>query len=530
MRKFLLALIATISLLPMWAQGGDVTRNMQKFLRFYRYLNGMYIDSLDTTPLVESAIEAMLKELDPHSSYIDAESMREERASLEGEFCGVGIEFRMVRDTLRLASVVAGSGADLAGLRSGDRVISIDSMSIIGIEQERVPNLLKGERGSKVRVEVVRAGVERPFWTTIVRDIVPMRSVSGAMKLSDRAGYIKVERFARNTSSEVEEALSGLGKLDAVVLDLQGNGGGLLGQAVSLASTFLSEDCEIVSTEGRAIEPRRYFSKRNGSHHKCRVVVLVDESSASASEIVAGALQDWDRAVIMGRPTFGKGLVQHQVELGDGSAVRITIARYHTPSGRVIQRPYKNGHREEYYAAARSRHFEQDDETIVDTLPRYRTKQLGREVLGGGGITPDIRVEIDTATITRSYAELLSKDILTEYVDAVLAHHRDSLMETYPNYRAFRLRLKELDEMCDDVVEYAMGRGKNLKQDELELSRVWIRGQLWVNLSVALYGPEYRTLAFNDSGMNLALVKAVELLNSWQSEATLSEVISKFGS
>ena len=148
MRKFLLALIATISLLPMWAQEGDVTRNMQKFLRFYRYLNGMYIDSLDTTPLVESAIEAMLKELDPHSSYIDAESMREERASLEGEFCGVGIEFRMVRDTLRLASVVAGSGADLAGLRSGDRVISIDSMSIIGIEQERVPNLLKGERGS----------------------------------------------------------------------------------------------------------------------------------------------------------------------------------------------------------------------------------------------------------------------------------------------------------------------------------------------------------------------------------------------
>ncbi len=494
---------------------------LQKLTRFYRYLNGLYVDSVEMAPLVEEAIRAMLNELDPHSSYLDQEAMEAERASMEGEFSGIGVEFRVVSDTIRVHHVLGGGAAERAGLKAGDRIVMIDTLRAVGLKQHEVPRYLRGERGSKVQLKVVRHAEKTPLHFTLVRDKVALHTLSAAYRIDPAWGYVKIDRFGRTTTAEFEAAMESLGKVDGLILDLQGNPGGLMQEAIRLAEHFLPRGSLILSTEGRAVAEAAHNASRKGLYGKGALVVLVDERSASASEIVSGAVQDWDRGLVVGRTTFGKGLVQRQVGLGDGSAVRITIARYHTPSGRVIQRPYEPGEREAYYAARRRQLGREVADSLLDTLPRYRTLRLGREVFGGGGIRPDVVVEADTTGYSPYYGELVRRNLIHDFVLSYVDSHREELLEQSPTYGDFTPSDAEREAWWLALRDYAEARGVAYEEGALR-SRQWIDQQLHILLSVALYGSEVRVRALNDVGANAALNRALEILQAEELPAEIS--------
>lgn len=322
MRRVIVLLIAGAILLgsPIGRAQNDATSQLQKLNRFYRSLSGLYVDSVEMAPLVEEAIRSMLLQLDPHSAYLDQDELEQAETSFSGSFCGIGIEFRVLQDTIRVMGVVAGGPAEEVGLLPGDRLIAVDTLPVIGIRQSEVPKLLRGECGSRVRVTALRPATEEELTFTLVRNKIPLHTVDAAYRLDERTGYVKINRFGNTTMEEFCEAMEAMGPLEALVLDLQGNGGGLMTQAIQLAEYFLEKGSLILSTEGRVVPVRTFRAGSSGPFVRGRVVVLVDENSASASEIVAGALQDWDRAVIVGRPSFGKGLVQRQVPLEIGRA------------------------------------------------------------------------------------------------------------------------------------------------------------------------------------------------------------------
>ncbi|MBQ5372076.1 MAG: PDZ domain-containing protein, partial [Rikenellaceae bacterium] len=328
----------------------DPSQQLQKLVQFYRYLVGFYIDEVDSEELVEEAIVKMLLKLDPHSTYINADEMKGVREDFDGSFSGIGVEFRVMDDTIRVVNTIAGGPSAEVGIMPNDRIITIDGQSVVGIEQAAVPKLLRGKEGSKVDLEIARHGEPKPLGFTIVRRQIPINTVDAAYMITPKTAYIKVNRFARKTMEEFREAMNSMPQASQLILDLRGNGGGLIEPAIEMASYFLPKGAAVVSTEGRVIPAQTYTARRDGEFMEGKVVVLIDETSASASEIVSGALQDWDRATIIGRPSFGKGLVQRQIPMTDGSAIRLTVARYHTPTGRVIQRPFEKGKREEYYA------------------------------------------------------------------------------------------------------------------------------------------------------------------------------------
>lgn len=529
MRK-LLALLFFLIFLPLGIcaqEQEESVRQLQKLTRFYRYLDGLYVEPLEMEPLVEEAIRAMLAELDPHSAYLDARAMEAEKASMDGEFSGIGIEFRVIEDTIRVQNLLSGAGAERVGMRAGDRILMIDTLSAVGLKQHEVPALLRGKQGSKVTLRALRPATGEELHFEIVRDKVPLHTLAAAYRLDNKTGYLKIGRFGRTTSDELRAALRELGKVENLILDLQGNGGGLLQQAVLVAEEFLHEGALIVSTEGRAVPERKTTASRKGSFRKGRMVVLVDENSASASEIVAGALQDWDRALVVGRPTFGKGLVQRQVSLGDGSAVRVTIARYHTPSGRVIQRPYERGEREAYYAAHRERRAAGVTDSLTDSLPAYRTLRLGRTVYGGGGIRPDVMVEVDTSGYSPYYGELVRRNLIYDFVTARVDREREQLLARYPAYEHLKRDYAEAESLREELRTYAEERGVVYKADQAAHSQAWIDLQLKLYLAVGLYGSEVRTRALNDAGVNMALNRAIELLKAKELPAELSFINEK---
>ncbi len=495
----------------------DATLSLQKLNRFYRSLNGLYVDSVEMAPLVETAIRGMLSQLDPHSAYLDREEMEQAEAAISGSFCGIGIEFRVMQDTVCVMGVVAGGPAEEVGLLPGDRLIEIDTISAVGLRTAEVPKLLRGERGTKVRVKVLRPSEREPLNFTLVRNRIPLHTVDAACKIDSRTGYVKVGRFGRTTMEEFREAVGRFGSVEALILDLQGNGGGLMSQAVEMAEYFLDKDNLILSTEGRVVPARTFRASAAGPFARGRVVVLIDENSASASEIVSGALQDWDRAVIVGRPSFGKGLVQRQVELGDGSAVRITIARYHTPSGRVIQRPYEKGHRRDYFAAHAERlNHSAAEAPDVDSLPRYRTLRTGRSVYGGGGIRPDVIVEADTAAFTPSLVSLLRRNVISLYALDILGRSRGELKAAWPAYDDFAVGFRVDETLWQGLSAFADECGVAVDAGELSHSRAEIEMRLMAYMAGALYGPEYRIRMVNDLGGNAPLERAKQLLADWK--------------
>lgn len=462
MRK-LIAILSLFSVLSLSAQDQTMLQ-LQKLNQVYRYLNGLYVDEVEMAPLVESAVTAMLEELDPHSAYIGAEEMKGVQASFDGEFSGIGIEFNIYRDSIIVVNTIAGGPAERVGVMPNDRIIRIDTTRAVGFKQADVPNYLRGKTGTRVEIDVVRHGEQKPLHFGIVRDKIPLNTVDAAYMADEGVGYIKVNRFGRTTMSEFREAYDKQGKPRKLILDLRGNGGGLMEQAIDMAGFFLPRGAQIVSTEGRAVPASSFAAQTNGVDLNGNLVVMIDESSASASEIVSGAIQDWDRGVVVGRPSFGKGLVQRQVPLGDGSAVRITVARYHTPSGRVIQRPYEKGKREDYYLDHLRRYNAATRDSLNALAPAYRTLRTGRTVYGGGGITPDVIVESDTTGFSTYYANLIRRGVVNEYVMSYLDQNRPELKASYPDFGTFDKNYAVSDQMLANLT--ALGEQRSVKYDE----------------------------------------------------------------
>lgn len=515
-RKMLPVLTMLLGLLPLHAQRADVTQ-LQKWVSVYRHLAELYVDEVDMAPLTEEAIRSMLEELDPHSAYIDADEMKSVSASFDGEFSGIGVEFSVLRDTIHVVNTIAGGPADQVGVRPNDRIVRIDTTNAVGFRTADVPKYLRGKTGSRVEIDVVRPGEPQLLHFALIRDKIPLNTVDAAYLPAAGIGYIKVNRFGRTTFPEFREGYEKIGRPSALILDLRGNSGGLLEQAISLAGFFLPQGSTIVSTEGRAVPSVTYRAERDGEMLDGRLVVLIDESSASASEIVAGAIQDWDRGVVIGRPSYGKGLVQRQIGLNDGSAVRITVARYHTPSGRVIQRPYENGKRQEYYLD----HLRRYDDAVRDSLdaqaPAYRTLRTGRTVYGGGGIRPDRMVAADTAGFTKYHAELIRRGVINEYVLTLLDRDRDGLQARYPAFDAFEQDFSLSDEEIDRLAALGEKAGVPSTPEGIAASAPLLRTQLKALVAQRLFGTEYFYRVMHKEH-DEAFRTALDLLENWEKQ------------
>ena len=513
----LFVILATLSVLPLAAQNEDDARQFQKLAQVFRYLSGLYVDEVEMKPVVEGAITGMLEELDPHSAYIGAEEMKGVQESFDGEFSGIGVEFNVLRDTVIVVNTIAGGPAERVGVRANDRIVRIDTLDAVGMSRTDVPKHLRGKTGTKVGIDVVRHGTPGRLHFVIVRDKIPLNTVDASYLAGEGIGYIKVNRFGRTTMDEFTEAYRKLGRPEGLILDLRGNGGGLLEQAIGMAGFFLPRGAVIVSTEGRAVPASSFRAQTNGEDLKGRLVVLIDESSASASEIVAGAVQDWDRGVVVGRPSFGKGLVQRQIGLSDGSAVRITVARYHTPSGRVIQRPYEKGKRREYYLD----HLRRYDDAVRDSLdagaPEYRTLRTGRTVYGGGGIRPDVMVEADTAGFSVYYANLIRRGVVNEYVISYMDRERGRLERAYPDFAAFDAGFGVGEEMLTGLTALGAERGVEFDEQGFAASAPLMRIQLKALVAQRLFdtGAFYRVM---NPAQNGAYRRAVEILGGWEHE------------
>ena len=510
-----LLMVALLRPAALPAQNSDAAPQLQKLVEVYRFLARYYVDEVEMAPLVEQAIKGMLDELDPHSAYLDAEQMESVAASFDGEFSGIGVEFNILRDTIIVVNTIAGGPAERVGVRPNDRIVRIDTLDAVGMRQVDVPKHLRGRTGTRVAVDVVRRGVGERLHFVMVRDRIPLNTVDAAYMAADGIGYIKVNRFGRTTMSEFREAYERLGRPAKLILDLCGNGGGLLEQAIGMAEFFLPRGALIVSTEGRGVPPRTFRAQSDGEDLDGALVVLIDEVSASASEIVTGAVQDWDRGVVVGRPSFGKGLVQRQVSLGDGSAVRITVARYHTPSGRVIQRPYEKGKREEYYLD----HLRRYDDAVRDSLdaaaPAFRTLRSGRTVRGGGGIRPDILIDVDTTEYSQYQAQLIRRGVVNEYVGVLMDSRRDSLQRLYPTFERFDEAFEIDDATLRGLTELGAERGVAPDEAGFAVSAELLRVQLKALVAQRLFGTEgyYRVV---NRLRSEAFREAVSLLEAWE--------------
>lgn len=507
-------IFALLSVLPLAAQNQDDARQFQKLAQVFRYLSGLYVDEVEMKPVVEGAIKGMLEELDPHSAYIDAEEMKGVQESFEGEFSGIGVEFNVLRDTVIVVNTIAGGPAERVGVRANDRIVRIDTLDAVGFTRTDVPKYLRGKTGTKVEIDVVRHGTPGRLHFVIVRDKIPLNTVDASYLAGEGIGYIKVNRFGRTTMEEFTKAYRDLGKPQGLILDLRGNGGGLLEQAIEMAGFFLPRGAMIVSTEGRAVPASSFRAMSDGEDLRGRLVVLIDEASASASEIVAGAVQDWDRGVVVGRPSFGKGLVQRQIGLPDGSAVRITVARYHTPSGRVIQRPYEKGKRREYYLDHLRRYDDATRDSLDAAAPAYRTLRTGRTVHGGGGIRPDILVEADTTGYSNYYAELIRRGIVSDFVGEWLDRSRDSLSRRYATFDAFDAGYTPSDAVLDSLTQLGEKRGVKFDAEGFAVSEALMRTQLKALAAQRLFGTGAYFRVVNPA-LSPAYARGMEILEAW---------------
>lgn len=480
------------------------------------YIEDQYVDTVNRKELMDRVLGELMQSLDPHSAYIPASDLQQVNESLQGNFDGIGIEFNIIRDTIRVVSALSGGPSEALGIQAGDKIVKIEGKNVAGVKitNEDVIGKLRGPGNSKVNVSIMRKGSPRLLDFTITRGKIPIHSLDVSYMVTPEIGYIKISRFSATTYEEYRDAFEKLQKkgMKKMVLDLRGNPGGYLDAAVDLADEFLPIGKLIVYTEGKAHPRREFHSTSRGDFEHSELVVLVDEGSASASEIVAGAVQDNDRATIIGRRSFGKGLVQEQSEFPDGSAIRLTIARYYTPTGRSIQKPYDQG-LEAYYneEVERYNHGElqsADSIRFADSLKF--TTPAGKVVYGGGGIMPDIFVPLDTAGRSLYLAELNYNGIVNQFAFYYADRERDKLKE-YKSIGNFNQSFMVSDALLNQLVEYAEKNGVKRKDEAIKRSDKLLRTQLKALIARNIWGNEGFYPVINS--IDNAYLKALDVLN-----------------
>lgn len=519
--------IAFFALLPLFifahaqaqglVQATNPKASIEKIATAMQLINYFYVEKVDQQKLADDAIINMLKELDPHSVYISKKEVDETNEPLVGNFDGVGIQFQLFHDTIMVISPVPGGPSEKLGILAGDKIIRINGVDAFGskVTNSYVLEHLRGPKGSKVMVNILRKGHKDLLEYTITRDKIPLNSIDATLMLTPDIGIIKLSRFARTSMDEFNESL---GKLKAagmksLILDLRGNSGGYLDVAVDLADQFLIADKLIVFTEGLRSPKQEFRASFQGGFETGKLVVLIDEGSASASEIVSGAVQDWDRGLIIGRRSFGKGLVQRPYMLPDSSMIRLTTARYYTPSGRCIQKSYKDGAKnyfEDVYKRYKHGEFIHADSIHFPDSLRFYTDNK-RTVYGGGGIMPDIFIPLDTTFNSKYYTDLWRKGLLNEFSTQYIEDNRKSLVQQFPKVKIFVDNFVFDDTLLDKFVKFAEKRGIIRDEKGIELSGKEIRYVIKGLIARSLFNVDAYFQVI--SGIDDELQKAVEMIN-----------------
>lgn len=479
-------------------------------------IDNNYVDSMDIDSIIEKSIPKILTELDPHSTYIPSKDIEESNADLQSSFSGIGIRFSIQEDTIHISEVIRGGPSEKAGMLAGDRIIKVNDTIFVGKEvctNSTAMKKLKGKRGSFVKISVQRYGEKDLLDFNIRRDDIPVKSIEAVYMIDGKWGYVQIERFAEGTFAEFIQALAFFMTNDAsgIIIDLRGNGGGYMGIAIEIANQFLNKGDIIVYTEGEHSPKTIEYANGYGMFRNMPVTILVDETSASASEILAGTIQDNDRGIIIGRRTFGKGLVQQPFELSDGSAIRLTVARYYTPSGRCIQKPYSKGDNKEYAMDLLDRYnrgefFSQDSIHQNESLI-YSTRK-GRKVYGGGGIMPDIFISSDTVDMTSYAQEVLSRGLIARFALKYSDLHRQTLAK-YKTYETLTAYLAT-QPLLDEFVKFAGEKGVKPRYKLIQKSRKIIERSLYSNITYQILGVLEHVKFINKE--DSTVLKAIEVL------------------
>jgi carboxyl-terminal processing protease len=507
--------------------GDGLRENILKFNDVLTYTEKYYVEEVDTQMLVEAAINGMLNKLDPHSVYISPKQMANIEESFRGDFEGIGIEFQVVNDTLTVVSPITGGPSEALGILSGDRIIKIEGKDVIGISNEEVRQKLRGKAGTKVSVTIVRAGITGELQFNITRDKIPLYSVDTHFMMDHKTGYVSVSRFSETTVNELSDALKDLEKqgMQQLILDLRSNPGGYLNQAVQMADLFLDGKKKIVYTRGRRSEfNEEYFAKNAAPFENIPLVILVNRGSASASEIVAGAVQDWDRGIIVGETTFGKGLVQRQFQLSDNSALRLTISEYYTPSGRLIQRPYKDKKDKTEYYSELSEIDEIEGDNINHTAEQDSSKPVfktngGRVVYGGGGITPDYIIK--TESLTKYTTNLMRNNIFYQYILAFIDQKGKKISSAYSaDLDKFRNEFKFTEKDLGDFIQFANGKEVEFIESDYKKDKDYIEARLkaqiarnywknegWYSVLLSIDNQVHKAASLFDEARDIAKIK-----------------------
>ena len=499
---------------------GIINTSSNKLNALLRIIDDQYVDTVNMGELVEEAMPQILSELDPHSSYIPAKDLEAVNADLKGSFSGIGIQFTIQNDTIHVNSVIQGGPSEKVGLMAGDRIVEVDDSAFVGkiVTNSEAMKRLKGEKGSKVKLGVYRPGEKDLLHFTVIRGNIPVKSIDAAYMINENVGYIKVNKFGETTYPELLIALAKLNQknCEGLIVDLRGNTGGYMAAAIQMVNEFLPNNRLIVYTQGRKSPREDYNSNGTGSNQKMPLVVLVDEGSASASEIFAGAIQDNDRGTIVGRRSFGKGLVQQPIEFSDGSAIRLTIARYYTPSGRCIQKPYEKGKESEYELDLLTRYehgeFFSADSIKQDETEVYHTR-LGRPVYGGGGIMPDIFVPQDTTGMTSYFRMAANRGLIIRYTFDYTDQNRSTLQK-YDTPEKMEAYLKGQN-LLNKFAAWAEKKGLKRRNNLMMKSRRLFEMSLYGNIIYNMLGMEAYVEYLNES--DKTVLKAVEILEKGES-------------
>jgi len=513
-----LTVVCTITVSDLLAQEA-VQQNQLKFGRLLRLIESYYVDSANIDELTEKAIVNVLSELDPHSVYMSKDEVDKMNEPLVGNFEGIGISFNIFKDTLLVTTTISGGPSEKVGLRSGDRIVEVDKKNIagIGLKNSDVFDMLRGDKGTIVELKVLRKSVAELLDFTIIRDKIPINSLDASYMINESTGLIKLNKFSATTTEEFVTAMKDLKKqnIQNLILDLRGNGGGYLKTAIEISEQFLKNNELVVYTSGLNEPKKDYLATANGEFKKGNLVVLIDENSASASEIVAGAVQDWDRGIIIGRRSFGKGLVQKPYYLTDGSMVRLTTAHYYTPSGRSIQKPYEEG-LTEYRKETQNRYsngemFNADSIVFSDTL-KYKTLLNGRTVHGGGGVMPDIFVPMDTSVHFRYINRLQRNNIIYNYTLEYIDKNREVLKSNYPDFKKFEAKFEVSEEIISEIVENGEKDGIEKDEESLAFTKNDIKKQVKALLARDLYSRDdfYKVFYKDDE----AVLEALKVLKN----------------